>query len=70
MRKYRARLAALEGRLNPEKEVVRVYITVPRPSYPRDAVACPEHPGCLVVASGAYETHFCTNFTDRAPRSS
>jgi hypothetical protein len=54
----RRRLEVLEGRLDPKEELLRVYVTVPRPPAVKQGTPCPEHMGCRVQATGSVETHY------------
>jgi hypothetical protein len=48
----------LEGRLDPKDELLRVYVTVPRPPTVQQGTPCPEHARCRVQCMGPVETHF------------
>jgi hypothetical protein len=48
----------LEGRLDPKDELLRVYVTLPRPPTVQQGRPCPEHAGCRVQCMGSVETHF------------
>jgi hypothetical protein len=58
MATLRRRLEVLEGRLDPKEELLRVYVTVPRPPTVKQGTPCPEHVGCWVHGAGPVETHF------------
>jgi hypothetical protein len=58
MATLRRRLEVLEGRLDHKEELLRVYVTVPRPPAVKQGTPCPEHGGCRVQAAGSVETHF------------
>jgi hypothetical protein len=58
MATLRRRLEVLEGRLDPKEELLRIYVTVPRPPTVQQGTPCPEHADCRVQGTGSVETHF------------